>query len=201
MDLKNKIKIPPEFLEALKKARKEAKKYIKDKERIAGAVAGVIVLGIILIIAIGPKKKETVEIPPVPEKAVVAEKLTKEFGRRQALVSLVTEKPVRDKAISGHYGYYASLEIIKKWQADPENAPGRHTADPWPGEIEVEDVIENEDGSFTVTGSLIELTFQDGYKDGIYGKYPVEIIYKDFTGRLLITSYEVTREEEEALEE
>ena len=75
MDLKNKIKIPPEFLEALKKARKEAKKYIKDKERIAGAVAGAIVLGIILIIVIGPKKKEAVEIPPVPEKAVVAEKL------------------------------------------------------------------------------------------------------------------------------
>lgn len=196
MDLKNKIKIPPEFLEAVKKVKKEAKKYIKDKERIAGAIAGAIFLGIILIIVIGPKKKETVEIPPVPEKIVVAEKLTKEFGRRQALVSLVTEKPVRDKAISGHYGYYASPDIIKKWQADPENAPGRHTADPWPGEIEVEEVVENEDGSFTVTGNLVELTFQDGYKDGIYGKYPVEIIYKDFTGRLLITSYEVTREKE-----
>ena len=79
--------------------------------------------------------------------ALEVRELVEGFGRRHALVSLVADKEIRDKAISGHFSYYASSELVKKWQKDPENAPGRLTSSPWPDRIEIDSLVKNEDGT------------------------------------------------------
>lgn len=164
--------------------------FIKKHKKTIIQAGTIILIAIILLIVIkNPKEKEEV-VPVVNEEAGTLEALVEEFGRKHALVSLLSDKAVVTKAISGHYSYYASPKIIAEWQKDPENAPGRLTSSPWPDRIEVDSVIKNEDGSYAVEGRLIEVTSDTKDKDGIFAEYPVTITLEDFSGRWLITKYE-----------
>lgn len=191
-----KIKIPKIDLKHLKNLSKDRKSLIAK---------GVIALGIIIvgIIFIDAKPKEEVAGPVDVEalEALEVRELVEGFGRRHALVSLVADKEIRDKAISGHFSYYASSELVKKWQKDPENAPGRLTSSPWPDRIEIDSLVKNEDGTYAVTGRLIEVTSDTKVKDGISAEYPVTLKLSNASGKWIIVQYEKTLPPAPELEE
>ena len=168
-----------EKLKNIKEVRKIKKKHIK-------ILSVLIVLFFVatLIFSKEDLQKETA----VVEESTQITKLVEEFGRRQALVSLVSEKEERDRSISGHYSYYATSDLIRTWQKDYENAPGRKTADPWPGRIEVDSVEEKKD-EYIVFGRLIELTSDSSYKNGIIAEYPVELKLIKVDNKWLISEY------------
>lgn len=164
----------------------------KDKKALTKLGLAVVLVVILLVIFIN-KKPQMKEAAVVDKETQAVESLVKEFGRRQALVSLVLDKSDRDAAISGHFGFYATPELIKKWQKDPDNAPGRLTADPWPDRIEIDSAQKNDDGTYSVEGRLVELTFDESAKDGIAGEYSVKIKLKKINEKWKITEYSVDR--------
>lgn len=162
------------------------KELLKNKKyRLYGSLFIIVILFIAINIF---SNKRSEEKQVVVEESAQIEKLVEEFGRRQALVSLVTEKEERNRSISGHYSYYATNELIKSWQKDYENAPGRKTADPWPGRIEV-DSVEEKDNSYVVLARLVELTSDSEYKDGVKAEYPLELKLVKVNNKWLISEY------------
>lgn len=152
-----------------------------------------IIILVSLVLLLGDKK--VVEKAEVNTEIEEVKNLIYGFGRKHALVSLVAEKEVRNKAIDGHYSYYVTDELISKWQKNIDIAPGRKTADPWPGRIEIDEIVKNESGVYIISGRLIELTTQDGFSDGIFSENKLNIEVGNFSGRFLITKYELLKEE------
>lgn len=141
----------------------------------------VIVLAIILI----NKKTPDVPVVPVDQDAMDVRATVEGFGKKLALLSLLAPKDTVDKALSGHYGYYVSDELITKWQKDPKNAPGRLTSSPWPDRIEIDTVVKNDDGSFKVEGRVVEIS-TDSEGEAV-AEYPVVMKLEKDTERWMIT--------------
>ncbi|MDB5255294.1 MAG: phage shock protein PspC [Candidatus Nomurabacteria bacterium] len=80
------------------------------------------------------------------------------FGETLQQVSLLapaaTLKPQMEKV----YGSYLTPELLKQWQNNPDIALGRQTSSPYPDHISIDEVSKNEDGSYTVTADIIEMT-------------------------------------------
>ncbi len=177
------------FVESINKGLVFLKSLNKQQKNRAFQAGGIAVILILLIIIIGPKEKTEKVVVEKTEAYMVQAKI-EEFGRRQALVSLTAPKDIQAEVIAGHYSYYATSDLIKKWQKDLSIAPGRRTADPWPEKIEVDTLEKLEDGSYVIKGRLIERTSNPEAKNGIAGEYPLEITAKKINDRWMITYYE-----------
>ncbi len=54
------------------------------------------------------------------------------------------------------YAPYVAPELLDAWKSDPQHAPGRLTSSPSPDRIGIRAVQMNADGSYVVTGTVIE---------------------------------------------
>jgi len=73
--------------------------------------------------------------------------------------------------------------------ADPDKAPGRLVSSPWPDRIEIDSVVAQPDGSFLVTGSVIEITSTEVGTDQAAAEYPVEATVSSVDGNWRITNW------------
>jgi len=78
------------------------------------------------------------------------------FG--QALKSVSLLSPDAADEMAQNYGDFVTPELLEKWQADPDNAPGRLTSSPWPDRIEIDSTDRLSDDQYEVAGKIIELT-------------------------------------------
>jgi hypothetical protein len=117
------------------------------------------------------------------DEAVVENTVTN-FGTRLKNVSLLAPSAELAQELQENYAPYVTPELITSWEASPMQAPGRLTSSPWPDSITIGSVEKQSDGSYGVTGSVIEIT-----STGPAGSYPVALRLEKINGTWLITDF------------
>jgi len=104
------------------------------------------------------------------KKAVAA--VVEQFGRQLKLVSLLAPEDTVKQAIEEHYETWITPGLLNAWLSDPSKAPGSLTSSPRPDRIEIEEIAAVSDGSYEVTGYIIETA---GGQDDIAAKQPITL--------------------------
>lgn len=114
-------------------------------------------------------------------------KLADAFGKTLQKVSLSAPDSVVSESIKNHYGDYVTPELLQKWQAHPQSAPGRMVSSPWPERIDILSAEQGSDTEWTVYGEIIEVTSVELAQGGAAAKRPVTIEFQKADGRFLIS--------------
>jgi hypothetical protein len=110
------------------------------------------------------------------------------FGRALQMVSLSASSSAIASSATQYYAPYVSLNLLAYWQGAPSTTPGRLTSSPWPDRIDITSAVKNADGTYAVTGRVVETTSAGGQT----GSYPVSITLDNENGRWLITKFQRT---------
>ncbi|MDO8548107.1 MAG: hypothetical protein Q7R71_00325 [bacterium] len=151
-------------------------------------VGGVLVLLVLVIVGgyLAGKQKAVSESSDVA--TVIGTSIV--FGQSLHQVSL--QAPLSDFAVEVEQAYsrYVSPELIQQWKQNPASAPGQKTSSPWPQGIEVITADKQTDGSYIVTGNVVEVTSEEVSSGGYSNKYPVTLTLQKIKGIWLITGYQ-----------
>lgn len=120
------------------------------------------------------------------EQAVRA--LVEGFGKKLQMVSLLAPKETAAKSMKENYSDYVTPELLQKWMADPQNAPGRVGSSPWPDHIGILNIEPGNNDQYTVNGELFEVTSVELAYGGAAAKRPVTMTVQKTDGRWLINS-------------
>ena len=136
----------------------------------------VLFLSLLMITACssGPKAQPTEPGDPAEQEAAVRV-VVEEFGKKLQMVSLLAPADVLQKSMEENYGGLVEATLIRQWIANPVTAPGRLTSSPWPDRIDVNSVIMQQDGSFQVDGTLIEVTSAEQGTDKAAARRPITL--------------------------
>ena len=93
--------------------------------------------------------------------------LVEAFGKTLQKVSLLAPEDVVVKSMEENYGSFVTTELLKKWQSDPQSAPGRTVSSPWPDRIEILCIGINNKNQYIVYGEIIEITSVELEKGGM----------------------------------
>lgn len=147
-----------------------------------------LIISIFVIAACAPTVTAT-QFPTVDSQSPEGEirTLVKNFGERLQIVSLLA--PDAADQIQEQYAAFVSEDLLAAWAADPSSAPGRLTSSPWPDRIEISAVELQPDGSYLVTGSVIEVTSAEEANGGVAAQYPVEITVSQVESQWFITAW------------
>lgn len=121
-----------------------------------------------------PQTQQTQPADPAEQEAAVRV-VVESFGKSLQLVSLLAPEDVLKNSMEVNYGGLVDTALIQQWLADPTAAPGRLTSSPWPDRIEILSVEQQQDGSFTVTGTIIEVTSADQGSDQAASRRPITL--------------------------
>jgi hypothetical protein len=108
------------------------------------------------------------------------------FGEKLKIGSLMAPKDTVKKNMQENYGDLVSPTLLKKWQNDPLNAPGRLVSSPWPDRIEILTIDRLSKNAFVVKGEIIEITSAEEKNGGVFAKRPIMLIVKKTNDRWLI---------------
>jgi hypothetical protein len=129
-----------------------------------------------------PTKKEDINQDEQDVRALV-----EAFGKTLQKVSLSDPKDVVAASIKEKYSDYITSELLHKWQADPQSAPGRTVSSPWPDRIDILRMEMSDKNQYTVYGEVIEVTSVELAKGGAAAKRPVTIVVQKVNDRWLIS--------------
>ncbi|MDX9871293.1 MAG: hypothetical protein RBT41_02595 [Clostridia bacterium] len=132
--------------------------------------------------------------PPPQDETGAAEEITglvENFGSRLQKVSLLAPEDTVKKSLEEQYGSLVAPGLLKKWQEDPEEAPGRVASSPWPERIEVLSIEKLTDSAYEVKGEIIEVTSVEMEKGGAAAKRPLTLIVEKSESNWLIVSAEL----------
>lgn len=85
--------------------------------------------------------------------------LVQGFSKALKDVSLLDTAGV-SSAMEKAYAVYVTPELLKAWQGNPSQAPGRTVSSPWPDRIDIYDVRKESDTAYTVTGQIDHSPFR-----------------------------------------
>jgi hypothetical protein len=91
--------------------------------------------------------------------------------------------------IGEYYSPYVAASLLSQWEANPVAAPGRAASSSWPDRIQVNNMTQGRDGSYTVNGTIIEMSSKEAAKGGTAGQYPVTLTLVKSGDQWLITSF------------
>jgi hypothetical protein len=91
------------------------------------------------------------------EEAAVRQ-LIADFGGKLKMVSLMAPPEDIAKAVQDNYSGLVAQDVLKTWQADTEQAPGRPVSSPWPERIEIAELEQTSETSYEASGTVIEAT-------------------------------------------
>ena len=120
------------------------------------------------------------------EQAVRA--LAEGFGKKLQMVSLLAPKETVAKSIKENYSDFVTHELLQKWIADPQNAPGRVGSSPWPDRIDILGIENGGNDQYFVRGEIIEISSIEFVHGGAAAKRPIELTVQKVDGRWLISS-------------
>jgi phage shock protein PspC (stress-responsive transcriptional regulator) len=115
--------------------------------------------------------------------------VVKNFGDTLQQVSLLAPAAILKPQMEKAYGPYLTPELLQQWESNPESALGHTTSSPHPDHIDVDTVTKNEDGSYTVTGDVVEIT--DNPEDRIIDTQPVTFTLVQTTNEWRISAVEM----------
>lgn len=121
------------------------------------------------------------------EQAAV-KKLVEDFGGRLQSVSLLSPKEDASRSIEDNYGNLVSPALLRGWQADPANAPGRRVSSPWPDRIEIVGLEKSSRDEYRVTGEIIEVTSAEQASGGTAAKQSIVLVVRRSKDRWLINA-------------
>jgi hypothetical protein len=107
------------------------------------------------------------------------------FGDKLKMVPLLAPKAVVIKAIQDNYAALVSSDILATWEKDPAQALGRRTSSPWPDRITISSITLNSDGSYDLSGKVIEVAGSD--LKNTAASYDIAFKVRKVEGRWLIT--------------
>jgi hypothetical protein len=87
-------------------------------------------------------------------------RVVERFGARLKLVSLLAPDSVLVRSLRSSYAPFVTPELLKEWQDNPRNAPGREVSNPWPARIAIESLAVEGRGC-RVTGDVVYVTTGD----------------------------------------
>ena len=82
--------------------------------------------------------------------------LVESFGQKLKNVSLISMTSSDD--IEHNYKDFVSDDLINRWKTEPFSAPGRSTSSPWPDSIVVEEIHQQNQNAYEVSGKIINMT-------------------------------------------
>jgi hypothetical protein len=129
-----------------------------------------------------PAKKEDVNRDEMDVRVLV-----EAFGKTLQKVSLLAPKDIVTASIEENYGDYVTPELLQKWKADPQSAPGRMVSSPWPDRIDVLRTEISDKNQYTIYGEVIEVTGVELANGGAAAKRPVMIVVQKVNDRWLIS--------------
>lgn len=119
-----------------------------------------------------------------PEEIAVRARVI-DFGRQLQKVPLMAERTIVEAAMDQNYGRLVEAGLLSQWKANAKNAPGRLTSSPWPERIEITAAQKNTDGTYTVSGEIVEMS-----STGEGDHMPVSITLSYQNNEWVITRYE-----------
>jgi hypothetical protein len=111
-----------------------------------------------------------------------------QFGASLKMVSLLASTTEVSSAMDQNYAEYVTPELLNAWKNDPQDAPGRLTSSPYPDSIDIGMVKKNDDGSYTVTGSVVESSNAMGTSTS-EGRYPITAVVEKVGDSWLISDF------------
>jgi hypothetical protein len=145
-------------------------------------------LGAVVVLAVAGY----VAVPAIQRSAeqTAVRTLVTDFGKQLQTVSLSATSDDLAVAIDANYARYVAPELLSQWKSDSSLALGRQASSPWPDRIEVASVTRNDDGSYHVEGTVVEITSEEKSTTGTQpaATYPVHITVGHVEGSWLITS-------------
>ena len=117
--------------------------------------------------------------------------LVEAFGKRLLRVSLSAHKDMVATSIKENYSDYVTSELLQKWLADPQSAPGRTVSSPWPDRIYILRLETGDKNQYTVQGEILEVTSMELVNEGAAAKRPVMIVVQKVNDRWLISNVTV----------
>jgi hypothetical protein len=60
--------------------------------------------------------------------------------------------------IEQNYGDFVSDDLLNRWKTEPFSAPGREASSPWPDSIVVEEIHQQNQNAYEVSGKIINMT-------------------------------------------
>lgn len=113
--------------------------------------------------------------------------LVKDFGGKLQMVSLLAPKDLAAEGIKQNYGEYVTTELLQKWMADPQSAPGRMVSSPWPDRIDIFAIEAGGNDQYMVRGEIIEVTSVELANGGAAAKRPIVLTVRKIGDRWLIS--------------
>ena len=120
------------------------------------------------------------------EKAVRT--LVESFGK--VLKNVLLDAPDDEiiKNMEANYAKYVTPELLASWEGNPSvRAAGRFASSAWPDHIEISTVVKNADSSYSVTGTLVEVTSDNAQGGSIASTRSADIKVIISDGKWLIS--------------
>lgn len=114
--------------------------------------------------------------------------LVEAFGKTLRTVSLSAAEDVAAASLEENYRSFVTPELLQKWKADPQSAPGRTVSSPWPDRIDILSMEIIDSTRYAVQGEIIEVTSVEMENGGAAAKRPVTLTVQRVNGRWLIDS-------------
>lgn len=119
-----------------------------------------------------------------PEEIAVRARVI-DFGRQLQKVPLMADKAVVEAAMDQNYDGFVEANLLAQWKADAQKAPGRLTSSPWPERIEITAAQKNTDGTYTISGEIVQMTSTG---EGEHMPVSITLSYRD--SEWMIVRYE-----------
>jgi hypothetical protein len=127
------------------------------------------------------------------ENAALVRNIVYNFGDQLKGVTPLIKHEDFVAQMNAHYAKFVHQDLMNKWNAQPETAPGRVSISPWPEMIEIDSKTLNKNGSYTVEAHIVQKTkgADGGSVDA--GSVPIRLIVTMGPDGWQITDYEVVR--------
>lgn len=154
---------------------KKLKKKQKTILLYTGIAIGLILLGGFFIWYQGGSERADVEIQ------------VENFGLTLKLVSISAPKEIASLSIRQQYAQFLAPELLEEWANNPLQAMGRLVSSPWPERIAIDNINKEVDGTYAVSGKIIEMTSVEKEKGGVAAQRAVNFILTKINGKWLIS--------------
>lgn len=96
------------------------------------------------------------------------------FGQHMKDVALLAPDSLVTKQIQDAYGSLVTPELLRHWQENPSDAPGRDVSSPWPERIEIREITPTGSGEVSASGDVVYVTSTE-QSGGAAARQPVNI--------------------------
>ena len=162
--------------------------HMRKKQLTFFLIILTVLVGVYCIITMRSSGKTSISAVSLADQSAVAQTVT-DFGHNLQMVSLLAPSSYLKKSMDDAYTPYVASELLALWEKNPSSAPGRMTSSPWPDRIEISNIVVNTDGSYTVAGTVIEVTSTELKNGTASDTYPITMTLQKWNNVWLITSF------------